>query len=131
MIKRILSLSQKKYKSLFLIWFGLMNLALFLPKSFPIQKPTISIPHFDKFIHYCIFLIMAILGHIWKIKKSHNPKNVYYFGILFAIISEIIQHYFITGRNGSFFDFLADIAGLITAYFIVKQLQIKLHSNFF
>lgn len=107
-----------------------MSYLLFSPGNALPQTRMINIPHSDKAIHYLMFLGFAAL---WLYDSKNNTKTikvlVLFLSICFAALSELIQHYFISGRTGNIYDFVADFFGLvcgIVVYFtLVKKITIK------
>ena len=82
---------------------------------------------FDKVIHTLIFCGMCFLfmahavlyGHKFSLEKTLMVITILF--LLWAVVTELIQSYFIEGRNGSAMDVLADIAGVLLALFLVKK----------
>ncbi|MBT2642224.1 VanZ family protein [Bacillus sp. ISL-41] len=67
-----------------------------------------------KFGHYLGFLIMNLL--VFHLLRNNTRALIV--SIFFAFITEFMQLYF--GRDGRFYDFIIDICGIWTAYFIIK-----------
>ena len=82
---------------------------------------------FDKVIHTLIFCGMCFFFMAYAIlyiDESSIKKTLLIITILFllwAVATELIQSYFIEGRNGSVMDVLADVAGVLLALFLVKK----------
>lgn len=77
----------------------------------------------DKIVHLFLFGIYAILLFEGIRRQSWNlylrKKAVFtgfWVGMVFAIFTEVMQKYVIPGRNGSYYDFLADTLGLFVGY---------------
>lgn len=125
-------MSLKYYRLCAGIWFLMMLFILFLPGG---ATPEVSplIPHFDKIIHAGIFYVLTWL--VFKslkvqantslqkdfvsncgkkdVLKSEVVIILWFTGIvIFALMSELIQAYFISGRGGDILDFLADLFGI-------------------
>lgn len=67
-------------------------------------------PHADKVLHFLGFAIPASLAvllfrHWWPIVAFAGN----------AVLSELIQHFFLPNRDGDVFDLLADLSGLLVA----------------
>ena len=75
-------------------------------------------PHPDKIAHFSIFFLMTILLMAGRLKKSY----ALIFCILYAMFTEIVQT-FLNYRNGSIFDFMSDILGIIFAIFFIFFLE--------
>ncbi len=113
---------KKYYKSI--VWIIIMQYLLFSPAS-GIPKPGILvIPHFDKLVHFGMFFILIYLFVLESRKKGIvNNRNTMLFillSVFYAALSECCQHMLITGREGSFADFIADILGILTGLVAFK-----------
>ncbi|MDI9364523.1 MAG: VanZ family protein [Flavobacterium sp.] len=81
----------------------------------------------DKLVHIGLFLILVI-GFTYPFKKSilNNFKRKKCFlyitllGILYGVIIEIIQKYFIINRSFDLFDILSDSIGSCIGYLIAS-----------
>lgn len=122
-----------------LIWTAIMFYLLFSPSGSLPKTGLINIPHFDKVVHFGMFCMFAFT-YLFDSEKAGIRANktiieLLIAAIFFAALSELIQLFFIKGRNGSFFDFLADLAGLfcgLVSYFafVRKMLaRFKLGNN--
>ena len=77
----------------------------------------------DKFVHLFIFGVYSFLileGFSRQGKYKNLKKNAVLTGLLigmvFAFFTEMMQKFVIPGRNGNFYDFLADVLGLFVGY---------------
>ena len=104
------SLYLNRWLNSFYILF-LISLYLFFA-PFEDDGPKIF-PHSDKIAHFSIFFLMTILLIAGRLKKSY----ALIFCILYAMFTEIVQT-FLNYRNGSIFDFISDILGIIFAIFL-------------
>ena len=80
---------------------------------------------FDKVIHTCFFAVMTFLFIFPVIKSDSQRKRsiILYITLAFClwgVAVEFIQQNFIPGRSFSIVDMIADVAGALFAYFIVK-----------
>ncbi len=93
----------------------------FTPGS-KISDINITIPYFDKVIHFLLFFGLSIF--IRGLKHIAQIEFVIWclFAVIFAGVSEIIQFYFIELRSGSVFDFMADLMGILCGLFIYRHL---------
>ena len=102
------------------LWFFIMCYLLFSPSNGLPKGGVINIPHFDKIVHIGMFSILSVIVFYEAFKNSVPTRRVIIVftltAILFAGLSEIIQHNYIEGRNGSWFDLLADLTGLFLGY---------------
>ena len=91
----------------------------------------LNIPHLDKLIHFIMYfsLTFVFLFDIMpvKLKQIKNAFFFYYFlSILFISgILELIQEFYIPGREGSIIDLIANIFGLFAAVFTYKFIWLK------
>lgn len=102
--------------------------------------PGYSIPHyswaellsFDKFIHFLLFAVLAILfmrGFKMQNQFVFLMAKATTFVLLFCIIYggmlELMQNYFFEDRSGSWFDFIANgigcFAGIAVYNFLKKK----------
>ena len=77
----------------------------------------------DKVLHSILFFLFSFSAIIGFIKQSQFPKlhfdavkHVVVISTLLAIITEVIQHFFIPKRSFDVFDILADLIGIILAF---------------
>ncbi len=123
MIKRITNY-------LAVIWSLMILIIVFIPgDKIPIQSDWVDLFQIDKVIHILLF---APFSFIWLLKyqlsKSLNSKTIYIillFGILLAFLTEVIQYYFIRGRNGNIYDAIADILGVFLGLIVFKEIRKK------
>lgn len=86
--------------------------------------------HADKAAHFILFGVLFILFIIpvWKSSLSPKRKDLWLIMIavlvvLWGIITEVIQHYYIAGRTFDLWDWVADTAGVLYSIFIVYSLM--------
>jgi VanZ family protein len=107
---------KKYYRTI--IWSILMFYALFSPAKALPETGLFNIPHFDKLIHFGMFSILVFFLYLDSEKQPEFKKFLRLLFLIltpvFSVLSEVIQYYFIVGRSGNIYDFLADIAGLTT-----------------
>ncbi len=54
------------------------------------------------------------------LKRNRKSFNLYtLFTFVFAGFTEVVQHFFIAGRSGEVYDFVANILGASVVYFIL------------
>jgi hypothetical protein len=90
---------------------------LFLPGSKLPKQNLFHIENLDKVVHAFLFLFLEWLllwdGQVIKVAKSARLVILStLFVTVFAVFTELIQHYLIQERTGSIFDFCADLTGL-------------------
>ncbi len=110
-------IQQQKYT---LLWSVFVLFACLIPgKEIP-QVSFITIPHFDKIVHFSFYFILSLLF----LQPSKKPLNtLYYFAdilycLVLGIVIEFIQHHYIPNREGDVFDVLANFMGSIFGLFI-------------
>ncbi len=116
----------KKYYKI-IIWIFIIAYLCFAPSD-EFKKIHITIPHFDKIVHWGMFFILGLFITAAKIKKKKIIYIIipYAFAILYGGIIEIIQMLFIYSRNGDFFDWIADIIGIFSAILVFEYLPSKI-----
>jgi VanZ family protein len=104
------------------------------------QPPKVIIPLFrnwDKVAHFCMY--GGLSGIIWielLMKRRREKKGKTYFingavifPILFGGVMELCQHYFTRYRSGDWWDFLANMEGVVIAtliaWFILRPMMLK------
>lgn len=118
--------------AVFLFFLGLIAFgSLTPPKSFP---KLLSIPHFDKVVHFLMYFIFCILG-IWAKDKRVWQNSIYkgttpvlrdyifilFIAIVWGLLMEVAQYLMGFGRSYSSLDLLANTTGAISGtvlYFI-------------
>lgn len=87
----------------------------------PLQN--VPLPNFfsaDKLAHIMMYFILVCLINF----ASLNLRNWHIgllFAVLFSMLTELIQHYFVVNRFGEFADFFANFIGISIGYFIFKR----------
>ncbi|HZI52910.1 MAG TPA: VanZ family protein [Chitinophagaceae bacterium] len=114
-------------------WLITCTIMLTLPASaFPSEKWYMKIPMFDKWAHIGIFCILSFL-FCWGIFKSgiftdSLKRNFVQIGIsclLYGIVMELIQRYFIPNRSFDTGDVIADGVGSLAGVFYSFKAYIK------
>lgn len=85
------------------------------------HRIIVGFAHFDKVVHFGIFALLAAL--LWKGFKLAPLSAFILLGIYGGGI-ELVQHYF-TRRQGDWYDFAADMAGVVSFY-LVRSLWHKI-----
>lgn len=114
------------------IWTFVILFIVFIPgNKIPNYGNWMDVFQIDKVVHIFLF---APFSFSWLL-KYHFSENInfrttfliVFSGLLLAISTEIIQYYFIKGRNGNIADAIADVIGifigLIAFRFIRKSLS--------
>jgi VanZ family protein len=120
-------MTTKQYLYAALFWTVIIMAIVGVPGN---QIPKVS--HFidllqpDKIVHIGMFAPFSFLWISYFSQKLKSIKNsiilVVLFGMLYAVITELLQVYVFIGRNGNFPDAIADFIGAIIGivYFIKK-----------
>lgn len=104
------------YRSI--IWLLLIMYALFTPGDKLPHSRLLNFENSDKLVHLILFMGLGflLLFDTWFKSNRLIFRQLFLIitgSVLFAIISEIIQHTSISNRSGSIFDFYADLAGIV------------------
>lgn len=105
---------------------------MFLPGNDIPPTDWLHINYFDKFVHSGIFGLMGFLFSWPLLKSGLSRKQLQQYFLMIAIavsmwgfVGELIQKYFIPGRNYDIFDWIADTIGAIAGFFILKLFFLK------
>lgn len=106
-------------------WFLLVLILVCIPGEDLPQTPYFEIISFDKFVHAALFggIVFFFCMAFRKAIISRQEKLVFFIKITLAtciwgITTELIQKYFIPGRQFDWFDWAADSLGAIVAFFV-------------
>ena len=106
-----------------IIWLVLICYGLFIPSSNLPTKPFLSIPHFDKMVHFGLFFVFCLL--LFRPFKILKQKPYFYapaISVLLAAILEIAQQVLSTSRSSNLYDFIANTLGIAASIFIFRLL---------
>ena len=71
----------------------------------------------DKAIHIILFAPLSFLLASGIYRNYKQKRNAFWiafaFGIVYAISTELLQYYIISGRNGNRYDAIADMVGVL------------------
>jgi len=103
-----------QYKWVAITWFVIMCILFFLPGSAFPSENWLSKIYFDKLVHVGLF---AILIFLWR-SAFNSEFSAYNFLLLFSallygIMVEYIQRYFVANRDFDLYDVVADMIGSI------------------
>lgn len=89
----------------------------------------ITIPHFDKVVHFVFYFVACVLGVLFIREKTKEEipsiKAIVVIGIatiIFGIIIEILQYTITVDRTGDFFDGLANSVGSLCGALLMNFL---------
>ena len=107
-----------------ILWFFIIFWIISMPPSSIPRTPLFSIPHFDKLVHtgmFTVFVIFLIFGFD-KQSKGIIFRHRYTFsliiGVIYSIGTEWYQYVYVPGREGEFWDIMANLVGCITGSLI-------------
>jgi VanZ family protein len=93
----------------------------------------------DKAVHLFIFGVLSFLILFGYREQYFNREKRYVFGIVavivaavYGLITELLQYYVFTGRDGNRFDFFADTIGAVAGWLVFSYLyrkKIKQHTG--
>lgn len=113
-------------KNLFtiLVSAGIFYLSMASSDTFEPVK-LFTIPYFDKIVHFGMYftlMITVLIEHRKNISGNSQIFMVAIFPLIYGILIEILQSFTIS-RSASFFDALADFAGIAIAIVAWKIFQ--------
>jgi VanZ family protein len=122
------SLSFRRYwKSI--IWAIIMAIGLFTPGDKLTERKFFHIEHFDKILHFLIFgfLQFLILFDMHLSQVIISRRHIFASSLIcifYGIVTEIVQFLFVSEREGSIYDLLADIIGILLSilfFFLIRD----------
>ncbi|MBT8191279.1 MAG: VanZ family protein [Bacteroidia bacterium] len=87
-------------------------------------------PHQDKVVHIVFYLVLTFIIRI-NLKSNQNVLHAkaIMMAVLYSMILEFIQEWFITGRHFDYFDIIANIIGSLTGSCIYYLLRKQNHNG--
>ena len=106
-------------------WTSVIFILLAMPTSGVDGSGLFNIPHFDKVIHFGLFLVLAFFWGVFFTNKKLEKQNatlliVILLGSGFGLGMEYYQKFF-TLRSFSYWDAVADAVGSVVGVFAVKK----------
>ncbi len=118
-------LKQIRYRIGFISWMVFITV-LSLVSFEDDNTLDISIPYFDKLIHFTFYFIASILGGLFgrEISKGHISKTKvlgisFISLVLYGIIIEVLQSNLTTYRSGELMDVMANSAGTLLGTLLI------------
>lgn len=115
-----------------IIWAAVIFIVCTLPSDGVPRFKLFRIEHFDKFVHFSLYLVLGVLLFFESrnLKENENLKlktiiAVGSISIGYGIVIELIQLLFATTRSAELLDVLANTLGVfisVIAYFVVNRL---------
>ena len=84
----------------------------------------LPIPSFfsaDKLAHFGLYFVLEFLFLLPLKTNWLGFKIATFCAIVFSIATELIQHFFILNRYGEIADFLANLLGILVAFFYLRR----------
>jgi VanZ family protein len=114
-------------KNIFSILIALIIMYLSLANAHTFDKaPFIDIPNIDKAVHFCMYFGLMLVILLENKNSIKSIGHLFLLGLIplsFGILMEILQATLTVTRSGSFFDALANSAGIFVS--ILLWLWIK------
>jgi VanZ family protein len=114
-------------KNIFSILIALIIMYLSLANAHTFDKaPFIDIPNIDKAVHFCMYFGLMLVIILENKNSIKSIGHLFLLGLIplsFGILMEILQATLTVTRSGSFFDALANSAGIFVS--ILLWLWIK------
>lgn len=107
-----------------LIWVFVITLLCLLPQE---DLPEAGgIPHFDKFVHFVLYVILTFMS-LFIFSGSKQPRKMTLILIpaifIFSLLIEIMQGILPFGRTFSFIDLLANLSGIIAGLLLFQRIK--------
>jgi len=72
-------------------------------------------PGVDEIIHLLLFGVMAFL---WQRATTARESHIFGLVVLYGLLTEVMQHLYVSGRSGSALDLAADALGTALALWV-------------
>lgn len=107
-------------KVLTFIWLFLIILLCLIPQE---ELPDAGgIPNFDKFVHFILYFVMAVLTlFVFSGYKPSHKTVIVAIIFAFSLLIEITQGIMPFGRTFSFTDLLANLSGILAGLLLFQK----------
>ena len=109
----------KFWKSI--LWTAVIAFLLLLPGDKIPEKKLLDIPNLDKVVHAGLFMLLEFLL-LFDAKSLVNSKSISLkltvLTIGYALLTEGLQYFFTVSRTGDWFDFFADVTGILIGWVV-------------
>ena len=112
-----------------LAWFFIVGILTLMPGNDVPEASWLNIPHLDKLVHAVMFGGLTLFFCLPYLKSGFSTQkktNIFIrislSLVLWGLIIEVIQKYFVPGRGFEWLDVLADAVGVLIAYWICKKI---------
>ncbi len=103
-----------------LAWMLVVFIAISMPPGNLPKSGIFSMPHFDKLVHFFLFSIFGLLFSFGFYKQGSQKLMHRYFvlftllaGFIYGSLTEILQHFYFSGRNGNITDVAFNLFGTV------------------
>ncbi|GAB7193597.1 hypothetical protein NUM3379_43070 [Kineococcus sp. NUM-3379] len=76
-----------------------------------------SVPHLDKVVHAAVFGLLTGTG-VWRFGRR---EAVLAGGVVYAVLSEVVQHTLLPERSGDVADVVADVVGAVLGVVVAAR----------
>ncbi|MHB1064848.1 MAG: VanZ family protein [Georgenia sp.] len=88
---------------------------LYAPRVPPL--PGSAVTGLDKLVHAAVFAAVTVAA----VRAGLPPAPVVGYGLVHAVVSELVQHLVLSGRSGDPLDVLADVAGVAVGVWLATR----------
>ncbi len=118
-----------KYPKSILVLFIIATVTILYGTLYPAEKlASINILAYDKLAHFGAFAVWTFLFGLVKAVRSKNSPSlwmIFFLGLFYGLLVEILQLILPTNRSPELYDFIADalgsVAAVIALHFILKK----------
>ncbi len=118
-------------------WFFMVGVLTLMPGKDVPEVSWLEIKNFDKFVHAVLFGGLTLLfcipyfkAHFTLQQKVNSFIRIALAAIVWGITVEVIQKYFIPGRDFELLDWAADSVGALVALWISIKIQKRFFSSY-
>lgn len=112
-------------------WAIVVLIAISLPGSHIPVSGLLKLPYFDKLVHLVLFLVLAVLlAYGFYRQETHTTFHRYhmwltlFFGIIYGMLTELLQYWLISERHGTVGDFAANAVGTVFGVMLFSVLPV-------
>lgn len=98
------------------VWLLLICYGLFIPANTLPKKAFLTIPYFDKLVHFGLFFVFCLL--LFVPFKKINLNHLLFaplIALLLAGALEAVQHIISSSRSSNLYDFIANATGIFAS----------------
>jgi VanZ family protein len=119
-----------------LSWTCVIFILLVLPGNMLPNENHMTIPNLDKIVHMILFGSFVFLWSFYfaakdpkKDKSGNRSLRMLIIACLYGIVMEFVQKYLIPNRDFDLYDIVADVAGSVAGYFVVRKVAGRLERS--